>query len=277
MRQPLSEHREASPFDRLRYGLEFEVPFKADENRYLTGRGKPATEESTGWFRSGDREMDYEWISASPSTYGWEARTTETKNIYGLCKWYRDAYKDIERHGNTIEPVGYHGDGTAGLHVHFSPLSEEQSELIRDVSREPWMRLLACTSVAAFDHHGERLPKYHVLRGEDPDVRSPCPDDDIGGHGKRRVVAKRNGTGHYEWRLPEPMLPISFDRLIEVVSVLLTEGADEAEAFARKIFREHPDKVTAIRRARAIQAECGDLPAMKEEQNATTDLLLEVM
>lgn len=280
MKTPISQHPEAEPFEQLKFGLEFEVPLKADKNELFTGRGKPAESESTGWFCDQDREMDYEYISASPQTYGWEARTTETKSMAQLCHWYNRAYNDIEsigKHGTTIEPCGYHGDGTAGLHVHFSKLTGEEAQMIHDISSEPWMRLLACTSVAAFDHKGNLLPKYHVLRGDDPDVGNPCPQRSVSGPGKRRVIAKRGGAGHYEWRLPEPMLPTSFYLLMDVVSVALNESPTEAERVARRIFDERSDEVTAIKRARKIQDTLGNLPAMKEEQNATTDLLLEVM
>ena len=274
---PISDHPEADDGERLRLGLEFEVPFVADGNDVLTGRGVPAENENTRWFTKTNAELTYEKISAFPSTHGYEVRTTDITSADLLRGWYHNVYNTINRR-REIEPCGYHGDGTAGLHLHLSPLADETAQMLYEVSSEPWMRLLACTSVAAFDSEGEMLPKYHVLRGEDPDVRNPCPQKrPDGGFGKRRAIADRSGLGHYEWRLPEPMFPTSFGVLLDVVMTAISDGRDAAREQAMEVLHNEPKVVTAILRARKIQDKLGDLPAMKDEQNATTDLLLEVM
>lgn len=274
---PTSNHTESGDGERLRFGLEFEVPFVADSNEILTGRGVPSDNENTRWFNKTNAELTHEWISASPSTYGYEVRTTDTFCADVLAGWYYNVYNGINNY-REIEPCGYHGDGTAGLHLHLSPLADETAQMLYEVSSEPWMRLLACTSVAAFDGGGETLPKYHVLRGQDPDVQNPCPQKrPAAGFGKRRAIADRSGLGHYEWRLPEPMFPESFRLLMEVVTTAIREGRDAAREQAMDVFHNEPERVTAVLRARKIQEKLGNLPAMKEEQNDTTDLLLEVM
>lgn len=270
-----NSHPESSQNRLMRFGLEFEVPFMPDDDTHLMSRGKSTDNEETAWFPDG--ELDYEWISARPDTYGWECRTDGTMGPRELVDWYTKTYHRIERHEGRIEPVGYHDEGTAGLHIHLSEISEEDAKLIRRASTKPWMQLLACSSVAAYDTDGELLPKYHVLRGKDPDVKNPCKDKRVGGPGRGKIIAARRGTGHYEWRLPEPMWPVNFRHLMEVLTRLLESGMDLARSVAHNIIEQRSHHITSVKRARKIQQELGDLPEMKDRRNETTDLLLEVM
>jgi len=271
-----NSHPEASLTKSLRFGAELEIPICDDERYHMMARGRPVPAESAKPDIHGT-EITHEWISASPSTHGWEARTHSTMHAAMLSEWYDKLYQTIEQEHNRIEPVGFHGRGTAGLHVHLSELSERDANLIREVSREPWMKALACTSIAAYDSDGTLLPKYPVVRGNDTDVKNPCKDQDPCGFGRDKLVAERRERGHYEWRLPEPMLPESFHILLSVLTRTLRDGKAAGQIRAMNILETRPEDVTAIQRARAIQEKHGDLPAAKAERNETMDLILEYM
>jgi hypothetical protein len=255
----------------IKYGVELEIPKAATMENHLRQEGAPLAEGELPAEAPDDTEWTYEWIGGRPKVYGYEARTTTEFTDAYIGAWYSELLAAIYQTLDTgFEPCGIHGDTTAGLHLHLSPISDDTAELLHDVSQEPWMQVLACSSIAGYDYDGNELHKYPVLRSEDSGKTDYCR------FGQRRngCIRERSHT-HYEWRLPEPMIAPNFHHLINVVEILVRKGADDARERAEAIFEASPEDITSIRRARMLKNEFDDFPRMKAQRTETTDKLLE--
>lgn len=257
----------------LMAGLELEVPVTPEDGEWLQTIGEPtAIYRVTDIDLPGYGEISNEAItSRSGSMFnfinGIEIRTPDGgAPLDTLPGWYRDTYNAFEDcTGRHIEPTGWYDSGTAGLHVHLSPIRHESAWELYELSREPWFQVFAGSSVARYGLSGEIVDKYDVTRmHRTSDVKEKL-------RRKGSLVGKR-GNGHYEWRLPEPMLPDHFDLLAEFIERFFTDR-DEAIAWAYGLVDAGDNRLTAVRRAREIGP---DVIAGNSVDTSATAQLIEV-
>lgn len=236
----------------LQIGLEVEYPVADSRDEYLIGRGGPSNHVQSS-------------VSTWPSTIGGEATYDGTvglevvSNVLALDDaegWYRDVIEHVEEEYNAIyQPTGLMSNGsTAGLHVHVSQLSERQARDLADLSEEPWMQVLFCSSIAT-NSNGE--VSWPVFRGG-----QYCQ---LGyGSGHYDVVNGR-GRGHYEWRLVEPMIPEHVEVLVEFLRAY-EQSREAAIEYAQEVLDDGDDRITAIRRAEAIGMDMDSVPTVHRQE-----------
>jgi hypothetical protein len=248
----------------LMMGVEIEVPITPDEVEKGIEKGKPSdgfdvTDQTLHEpFEGGsvNSELiccDYfggRDYGADTREHGIEARTPDGGIHYrAIGDWYEAAWNELEERFGPIEPTGYYGGGTAGLHTHVSPITEEQANALYEFSKTAHAKVFCCTSVARDD--------CDVLRPghcDFPEERDEYHDCCVNKH-------RSGGEGHYEWRLPEPMYPDHFRLLVEFIARFMRDTSDGME-FARRLVMDGDERITSIRRAR----KCGisDVPADNE-------------
>lgn len=271
------DHPEASANREVRFGAEIEVPLRPEDAKPLTSVGE----------RSDDREfrdlsldlpgqLTHEWIGGSflDKEYGLEARSRDGGvPYYELPEWYRGAIAEIEeKTRRKMEPTGFFGTTTAGVHVHISPITEDQARELWELSGEPWMQVFASTSLAERDIDGSDVDYYPVLRAgrDDRHIKTDkfdCKHDSV--VNKHR----KGGVGHYEWRLPEPMPPEHFDLIVEFL-VRFMDDTDEAAEWAENLVRSGDRRLTAFKRADAIEKE---IHLRHEHTTRATAVMLDVL
>jgi hypothetical protein len=242
----------------LRLGPEIEYP------------GSP--ESRTTWTKSGreiagvrDRVRDrfgtsrrttigpHQTMFGSDPTVGPEIRPDTGDGIVAreVSEWY-DTVVDIMEHdfGEPMEPVGRMESNTAGLHIHLSPLAEETAQRLYEWSQEPWMQVFVCSTLVDWDDPApttsvvrDRHSNYLRFRGTD--MRNVTRYNAV------HMVGSPS-SGHYEWRLPEPMMPAHFELVVEFLRRLYNDGPDEARQYAMDLVTNADERLTAVRRAREI-------------------------
>lgn len=241
--------------EEVRIGVELEYPKMFGDEKFKKF-GK-FTNASTGipqddWASSG--EITYELIGNQ--TYGTEIRTPNGGlPIDEVEDWYRGVLNEFaEKTGKRMEPVGLMSGTTAGLHTHISPLSREQAQTLCDFSKEPWMWVFACSTLAEGHALNEDQPVATVLRSklaEEAPYSNYCRMKYGGSHS---FVVNRRFDDHHEWRLPEPMTTEHFEILMEFIRRFI-EDPDRAENFARSLVSSGDERLTSIRRAKEIGVE----------------------
>jgi len=244
----------------LRLGVELEVPFTPKGAPKGVAKGEPsaigAVEDNELHEPYEGGEITHELIctnyalrscGADTSEHGLEARTPDGGiNYRAIGDWYEATYREIEdRFGREIEPTGFYGDGTAGLHTHLSPIDERIADELFRFSKEPEAKVFACSSIAAFTSDGEFDPDGGVKRPghcEMPATRQDNHDCCVNKH-------RSGGGGHFEWRLPEPMYPDHFRLLVDFIARFV-RNPDEGKRFARDLVAEGDERLTAVRRAK---------------------------
>jgi hypothetical protein len=171
-------------------------------------------------------------------------------------EWYNDTLDTIELYRDHV-PVGLinTSDQTAGLHIHFShPDTHEVqdfAEWLYNRSRDDeWLRVFACSSIA--DQHGQETAQ--VFRGNRHVKFNGFPAR------RPNAVAEQNrASGHYEWRMPEPMTRENFELLME----FLTRAVEDREAavdWASELVYGGDSRLTSVQRARATGIETYEPP-----------------
>lgn len=158
-------------------------------------------------------------------------------------QWFRAAIEYANDFGWEYVPCGQ-GSTNFGSHFHLSNLSSAEKQCITDVASEPWGRAFFCSSITRdsldpWRHGGAR------------------PSDPF------RSYNSTNGfNGHYEFRLPEPLLPSHFDLVISFLRKLGSDGPAAAYDYAEELVlgEQAKDKLTAVRRYRAIKDHEEDFP-----------------
>lgn len=231
----------------LQVGIELEYPGLGDNDEKFIHRGR----DTTG-IQSEMRSVPFEGNPVYDGTVGLEI-VSPRLDLDQASGWYEDAVEYVRNEWDTdFQPVGLmEGGSTAGLHIHVSPLDEEQARTLYDLSFEPWMQVLFCSSIAA----GSDSITWPVFRG--------------GGHcrmnmfnGSRYACVNRRGSGHYEWRLPEPMDPEHIPILEKFLR--LFEGDPEwAIEYAQERLDEADDRLTSVKRAEAVGVAMEDMPVLE--------------
>lgn len=248
------QHPEASPEREVRLGVELEIPLRPEGVKPFTAVGQPSDDDryksiQLGHARGG--QMTYERIG--DREYGIEARSPSGGvPYYDIADWYEHSVEEIEdKFGREMEPVGFYGDTTAGLHIHLSPLTEEQARSFYHVSQEPWMKVFCGASLANRDHDGGEVCLFPVSRSDGKRGTNYCEDSFDKWHHSCVNKHRKGGVGHYEWRLPEPMGPDHFDLLVEFI-VRFLDNENQAVEWAENVVREGDDRLTSVKRAKSI-------------------------
>lgn len=234
----------------LSVGLEVEYPgMNSSDEKYVNrGRGTSGIQSEMHGLPShiGGRPV-YD------GTVGLEI-VSDILNPVDARGWFEDVIDYVREEYNTdYQPTGLMGSGnTAGLHVHISDLNNQQARTLFELSQEPWMKVLFCSSIANED--GEAT--WPVFRGG-----RYCQmnfDDD------RYSCINYRGGGHYEWRMPEPMTPGNVEIMMRFLS-LFEEDPDLAVQYAQELLDSGDDRITAIKRADATGMDIIGEPTVAQE------------
>lgn len=273
------DHPEAGSRD-YRLGVEIEYPTMANDKARLTGAGVPDTSipEDTGRYL--DHHLGGEITSEriGDSTRGTEIRTPDDGLHYeDIIEWYKLTLDELEEQSVAMEPTGVFGESSAGLHIHISPITEETARELWRISQEPWMHIFACSSIVLREQLGSRVLDAPVLRS--PTFSDWCNLDEFSnstspfGTDHTASVNRHHdgGVGHFEWRVPEPMEPESFELLIGFLARFLRDPDDASVEAKAKVYNGD-ERLTSVKRLRAI----GDYDRTINSTEATS-LLKEVV
>ena len=234
----------------LQIGLEVEYPISDGEQ--MVGRGEPS---------NGLLDRIHNWPSeiggraVYDGTVGTEV-VSDVLDIEDAESWYGSTIEHIEvEYGDRFEPTGLMTDGsTAGLHVHISEISRSTAQDLADISSEPWAQILFCSSIARNSNGSLQWPVFRGGRYCDLQF----------GSGHYHVVNERGG-GHYEWRLPEPVLPEHVGIIMRFLD-LFVQDRDSAIDYAQEMLDDVDNRITAIRRAEAVGMDIDERPTVARER-----------
>jgi hypothetical protein len=235
----------------LQIGIELEYPIAESYDDVLLGRGHDSNDllhRVDGMPPSINARAEYD------GTVGLEV-VSGVLDLADAQNWYRDVLEHIENeYGEPYQPVGLmSGGSTAGLHIHLSELSERTARQLQELSEEPWMQVLFCSSIA---NTGSGDVAWPVFRGG-----RYCQMNFGTGH---YDCVNRRGGGHYEWRMPEPMIPEHIEILVKFLR-LYEQSPDEAIQYAQELLDEGDNRITSIRRAEAIGMDLEGMPIIERE------------
>jgi len=232
------------------YGTEIEYPQVQNGNE-MTTFTEPA--HGSHGLRSQVRD-DYGGSGGWPDGYigsdptaGIEVRSDQL-TADQLSQWYRESIVELSKY-SPHEPCGVSANSrasTIGLHLHFSGpgFSEAKARELYQLSSEPWFKLFACSSLArgGQDTYQVFRSSYCGMRYTD-EPSNAC------------VNRAERGEDHWEWRMLEPVTPDHFDLVMEFMETLRNDGTDEARAFARSYVNDLDPRLTAVKRAQALDIE----------------------
>lgn len=179
--------------------------------------------------------------------------------------WYRNALGHIANYGERFAPTSLLNrdgegnadrNGTAGLHIHVSSLTDGEARDLYELSHHSDVQVMACSGVVEND-----APDYMVFRD------SWCQMDrfDSG----RDCAVNGRGGGHYEWRLPEPQTAGCVGNLLEFLDTLKTRGKEGALDFAKDVV--DAGDTTSIERAKKIGVSELEVGVVNSEFEAVRD------
>jgi len=223
----------------LDVGIELEYPTVAGNERSATFTNRASDScdmydavdaDYMGWPQGGSITYD--------GTVGLEL-TSPQISIQEAPSWYEDSLYELEKY-EAHEPTGMMTNGsrgsTAGLHIHMSELSEEQARMLAEISAEPYMQVFACSTVTDQDRAVFRDNYCNISEFD---------------RQRYSVVHSCRGSGHWEWRMPEPMTAEHFGLLMEFLDRFSKDMHDAAQ-WAKGLVESGDDRLTAIRRADAL-------------------------
>lgn len=198
-------------------GIELEYPLAGDRPMQDRARGSRDLYHAV---RNDESRDPFYATDTRDSTVGLET-VSDVIDLWDGQEWLERNVALLEHEYNApYGPCGLHGrGGSAGLHLHLSPLTSEQARALYELSTDPYVRGLVCTSPVA-DH----APYYQLHRHRYVSFR---------GFDSGRSCVNHRGRGHYEWRLPEPMLPEHFHNVCRFIELITQDEYDEAQAYAQ--------------------------------------------
>jgi hypothetical protein len=235
-------------FDLDTIGIEFEYPIArsaerapatyAERSRSFDNDYPPGSDEWTLDENEADIPTGYvgsDHVGAEVTSAQLDLHTTQPEVWH-----YRTIQKAAEL-GYPFAATGY-GDTVFGQHLHLSSLPRRKAEALFDMSQQDWFRVFVCTSLSPTSldpwRHGG------VTSGD-------ITDGDFAGGRQSVVVACAHGEpDHYEWRLPEPMLPEHFGMVMHFLRLLETDGVEEARSYARDAVWDADNRLTAVQQYR---------------------------
>lgn len=250
----------------LNIGLEVEYPAMNDNDDYLVSRGRGTVSlqrsindwpSSLGGVPGGRPVHD--------GTVGLEV-VSNVLQLEDAGNWYRDVIEYVENeHNAPYQPTGLMSTGnTAGLHMHLSSLSRSQAEDLYEISQTPWAKILFCSSIAS---HDDDL-SWPVFRGG-----RYCQMQLGSGH---YDVVNERGNGHYEWRLPEPVVPEHMEVIARFLR-LFEQSTDAAIEYAQEVLDDADDRITAVQRAEAVGMEIEEMPEVRRRPAEETEDFYETL
>jgi len=233
----------------LTIGIEVEYPGMNPADKKFIDRGRDSNgiqSEISGIPMSGHATYD--------GTVGLEIVSSQL-HLADAPGWYADVIDHVESEYNTgYQPTGLMTTGnTAGLHVHLSSLSRSQAEDLYELSQTPWAKVLFCSSIA---NDGDDAV-WPVFRGG-----RYCQMNFGTGH---YDCVNNRGGGHYEWRLPEPVVPEHFELIVKFLR-LFEQSTDAAVEYAQEVLDDADDRITAIKRAEAVGMDIDAVPVVERDQ-----------
>lgn len=167
---------------------------------------------------------------------------------------YAGIIEHIEgEYGTTYAPTSLlNVDSTAGLHLHFSPLSEQQARRLHEISLEPWGQALFCTGIVSEEGRDE-WPVFRDSRFVDTNFDS-----------RRYSIVNSRGGDHWEWRTPEPMDPSNFGVVIRFMR-LFEQDPDNAIEYGQELLNNGDERLTSIKRAEEVGMDIETRPTVVRE------------
>jgi len=230
-----------SPLELDTIGIELEYPVAADDAEIPASfstysRGLRDEIEYRESIPAGDAQpgiMASDHTGAEIVSQRMDLHSTEPEVWYNaMIQWAQDL-------GYPFSPNGY-GDTNFGLHMHMSSLPREKAEGLLEISQENWFRLFVCTSLSRTSadpwRHGGVSARD--LRGE-RDFQTQYTVNDRGGD-------------HYEWRLPEPMLPEHLSMVMHFLRTLEVDGVGAARDYAHDAVHSGDTRLTAVQQFRVL-------------------------
>lgn len=240
-------------------GIEFEYPVAAEPDR------APATSA----IRSRDlrNEVSGDWVLGEPDVptgrmtgdhVGAEI-TSAVLNLHSTQPevWYYRTIQEAEQMGYPFAATGY-GETVFGLHLHISSLPDEKAHALFEMCQEPWMRVFVCSSVSQYSadpwRHGGVGSRG--MNGE----RS---------FGNSRILRpdRRGPDNHFEWRLPEPVLPNHFGMVMHFLRLLEVEGVDAAREYALDAVENADERLTAVQQYQYYREHADDFLDVCADEN----------
>jgi len=238
------------------YGFELEVPFSNDADDAV-GKGKPGKRDAE--YRLNDAlpdGLEATWERIGKSEYGIEVRTVTEFSYQSLIEKYHGVLEAISSVDDVdFNPCGIYGETTAGIHIHVSPITTGQAESLVNVSKRPWLQVLCGISICIEDG-AVVSPVLRSQANTEHSSTNYCRMK-LGQH-KHCVVNSRE-SGHYEWRLPEPVGGTNFSAVMEFLDRFL-DGDHQGAIRAVKMllgtltgFSAPSGFLTSVQRARKLQ------------------------
>lgn len=245
----------------LTIGIELEYPGRnSTDEKYVT-RGRDTCGLQQRYthppFISGHGTYD--------GTVGLEV-VSDRLDLEDAANWHAEVVDYVEDEYNVeYQPVGLMENGnTAGMHIHISHLTEQQARDLYEISQTPWAKVLFCSSIA--NENGEAA--WPVFRG--------------GRHcrmqfgGSRYACINHRSSGHYEWRMPEP---VDSDH-VEIIARFLRlfeQEADLAIEYAQEVLDDGDDRITSIKRAESTGMDIEDIPSISREPVSDSEEFFQTM
>jgi hypothetical protein len=234
----------------LTVGIEIEYP-RLGNGEPLVSRGHGTNELQSNFHEP----PGFSGRGVYDGTVGLEIVSDELP-VEDLPAFYAEAINYTENEFDAVyQPTGLMAGGnTAGTHVHISPLSREEAQELYEMSQTPWMKVLFCSSIANSDDSAA----WPVFRGG----RYCRMNRDW--HDRYSCVNHR-GDGHYEWRMPEPMIREHAEILARFLS-LFKQDPELARQYAQELLDDADDRITSIRRAEAVGMDIEEVPAVRRSR-----------
>lgn len=236
-------------------GIELEYPGAQHPDDIYRRRGQSTVDLQSAMGRLPDR---LNARNVYDGTVGLEM-VSDVINLEDAVPWYKDAIMHVEEEwGELFQPTGLMDSGsTAGLHLHLSPLTDQQARDLYEISQTSWAKVMFCSSIA----NDDRGAVWPVFRGgrhcrmEYNDSRYSC--------------VNHRSPDHYEWRLPEPVDPEHLYLIVEFLERFFAD-TDDAIQFAQEVLDEGDERITAIKRAEAVGMDIESMPEISRD-TARTD------
>lgn len=164
-------------------------------------------------------------------------------------EWYTNSISEAEGAGYSFAATGY-GETVFGLHMHVSQFSKEKKDAVQDMCSNEWARVFFCSSI---DRDSVDPWRHGGVSAPSTPFRGPR------GGGE---------DNHWEFRLPEPMLPEHFGLVMDFMRILETEGPEAAEEFAFELVVNRDERLTPLVQYRNLRETVDGWPdeqAIREE------------
>lgn len=235
----------------LTVGIEIEYP-RVGAGEQLVSAGRSSNELQSNFHEP----PGFSGSGVYDGTVGLEIVSNELP-VEDVPQFYGEAIEyTTEEFGAQYQPTGLmSGGNTAGTHVHISPLTRSEARQLFEMSQTPWMQVLFCSSIAAESD----TVTWPVFRGG-----RYCRMNN-GEWSDRYNCVNHRRNGHYEWRMPEPMIIEHAEILARFLS-LFKQDPDLAAQYAQELLDEADERITSIRRAEEVGMDIDEVPEVRRSR-----------